>query len=76
MGEFFSFLGHNLADFWTYTGMYNATPGHIIMILVGIMFITLAIAKEWEPMLLVPIGFGIILGNIPDRKSTRLNSSH
>ena len=38
---------------------------HLIMICVGILFITLAIKKEWEPMLLVPIGFGIIIGNIP-----------
>ncbi|HZK03753.1 MAG TPA: sodium ion-translocating decarboxylase subunit beta [Bacteroidaceae bacterium] len=73
MGEFFSFIGQNFADFWTYTGIYNATLGHIIMILVGIMFITLAIAKDWEPMLLVPIGFGIILGNIPFNESAGLD---
>ena len=35
------------------------------MILVGLFFIYLAISKEFEPMLLVPIGFGIIVGNIP-----------
>ncbi len=35
------------------------------MILVGLIFIYLAIAKEYEPMLLVPIGFGIIIGNVP-----------
>ncbi len=73
MGEFFSFIGQNFADFWTYTGIYNATIGHIIMILVGIMFITLAITKDWEPMLLVPIGFGIILGNIPFNESAGLD---
>ncbi|MDX9854835.1 MAG: sodium ion-translocating decarboxylase subunit beta, partial [Tenuifilaceae bacterium] len=38
---------------------------HGIMILVGLLFIYLAIAKDFEPLLLVPIGFGIILGNIP-----------
>lgn len=35
------------------------------MILIGIGFIFLAIKKEWEPLLLIPIGFGIIIGNIP-----------
>ena len=65
MGEFVSFLQNNLADFWTYTGFFNATPQHLIMILVGIFFIYLAVAKEFEPMLLIPIGFGILIGNIP-----------
>ncbi|MDA3809610.1 MAG: sodium ion-translocating decarboxylase subunit beta [Spirochaetaceae bacterium] len=36
-----------------------------IMIVIGIIFITLAIAKHYEPLLLLPIGFGIIIGNIP-----------
>ena len=61
MGEFVSFLQNNLADFWTYTGFFNATPQHLIMILVGIFFIYLAVAKEFEPMLLIPIGFGILV---------------
>ena len=65
MGEFIDFLSANLADFWTYTGFANATTGHIIMILVGLVFIYLAIAKEFEPMLLIPIGFGMLIGNIP-----------
>lgn len=65
MGEFISFLQNNLADFWTYTGMHNATVGHLVMILVGIVFIYLAVAKEFEPMLLIPIGFGMLIGNIP-----------
>ena len=62
---FFSFLIDNLAQFFSYTGFANFTPGHGIMILIGLIFIYLAIAKEYEPMLLVPIGFGIIVGNIP-----------
>ena len=41
--SFLSFLGDNLQLFLTYTGVYNATPGHIIMILVGLLFIFLAI---------------------------------
>lgn len=65
MGEFFSFLGENLQEFLTYTGFANATFGHLFMICVGIVFITLAITKEWEPMLLIPIGFGMLIGNIP-----------
>ena len=65
MGEFFSFLQNNLADFWTYTGFHNATTGHLVMILIGIFFIYLAVAKEFEPMLLIPIGFGMLIGNIP-----------
>lgn len=47
------------------TGFANATPGNLIMIAVGTAFIYLAVKKEYEPLLLVPIGFGIILGNIP-----------
>lgn len=65
MGEFITFIGNNLADFWGYTGFANATAGHIIMLLVGLFFIYLAVAKEFEPMLLIPIGFGILIGNIP-----------
>ena len=45
--------------------MHNATWGHLVMILVGLFFIYLAVAKNFEPMLLVPIGFGILVGNIP-----------
>ena len=58
-------LADNLQTFWGYTGFYNAEPGHIIMILIGLVFIYLAISKEYEPLLLIPIGFGILVGNIP-----------
>ena len=73
MGEFINFLTNNLADFWTYTGFANATTGHLIMILVGLFFIYLAVAKEFEPMLLIPIGFGILIGNIPFNTEAGLN---
>ncbi|GHV58064.1 oxaloacetate decarboxylase subunit beta [Bacteroidia bacterium] len=63
--DFLSFLGDNLATFWTYTAFANFTWGHVIMLLVGLFFIYLAISKEFEPMLLIPIGFGILIGNIP-----------
>ncbi len=56
---------NNLNQFLMYTGFANATLGHILMILIGLVFIYLAIKKDWEPMLLVPIGFGIVIGNIP-----------
>lgn len=62
---FFSFLQENLQQFMSYTSFANFTWGHLIMICVGLAFIYLAIAKEYEPMLLVPIGFGIIVGNVP-----------
>ncbi len=52
-------------QFIRFTGFANITIGHAVMILIGILFIYLAIKKEYEPLLLVPIGFGIILGNIP-----------
>ncbi|HRS53150.1 MAG TPA: sodium ion-translocating decarboxylase subunit beta [Bacteroidales bacterium] len=62
---FLSFLLHHLKQFLEYTAFANITIGHIIMIIVGLFFIFLAITKEYEPLLLVPIGFGIIIGNIP-----------
>lgn len=55
----------NLGQFFQYTGFANCTWQHLLMIVIGLTFIYLAIKKEWEPMLLVPIGFGIIVGNIP-----------
>jgi oxaloacetate decarboxylase beta subunit len=54
-----------LLHFYQYTGFYNLTWGHIIMILVGLFFLFLAITKDYEPLLLVPIGFGILIGNVP-----------
>ena len=63
--SFLEFMSNNLADFWGYTGFANATSEHLIMILVGLFFLFLAIKKNFEPMLLVPIGFGILIGNIP-----------
>ena len=59
------FIGTKLLDFLTYTGFANVEWANIIMIAVGAFFIWLAIAKDFEPLLLIPIGLGIILGNIP-----------
>ena len=58
-------IGENLRQFWQYTGFANFEWTYLLMICIGLIFIYLAIKKEWEPMLLVPIGFGIIIGNIP-----------
>lgn len=55
----------SLQQFLQYTGFANMTWQHLVMIGIGIAFITVAIVKDWEPLLLVPIGFGIIIGNIP-----------
>ena len=55
----------SLRQFWEFTGFANVTPQHLIMICIGLVFITLGIGKKWDPLLLVPIGFGIIMGNIP-----------
>ncbi|MDR0604600.1 MAG: sodium ion-translocating decarboxylase subunit beta [Bacteroidales bacterium] len=63
--DFFTTISENVTQFLSYTGFANATFGHFAMILVGLLFLFLGIAKKWEPMLLVPIGFGIIIGNIP-----------
>ncbi|MFO7687538.1 MAG: sodium ion-translocating decarboxylase subunit beta [Desulfobacterales bacterium] len=52
-------------QFLTNTGYYLADFRHVIMLIVGSVFIYLAIAKEYEPLLLLPIGFGILVGNIP-----------
>jgi carboxybiotin decarboxylase len=52
-------------EFLSNTGFALADYRHFIMILIGIIFIYLGIAKHYEPLLLVPIGFGILVGNIP-----------
>ena len=55
----------SLQQFWQFTGFANFAWQNLAMIAIGIIFITVAILKEWEPLLLVPIGFGMIVGNIP-----------
>lgn len=63
--SFGDFLLSNLEQFWQLTGFANAEIGNFAMLAVGLFFIWLAIKKNFEPMLLVPIGFGILIGNIP-----------
>jgi len=54
-----------IMQFWRYSGFRNVTKGHLIMMVVGLFFIYLAIRYDYEPLLLIPIGSGILLGNIP-----------
>ncbi|MDP4857777.1 MAG: sodium ion-translocating decarboxylase subunit beta [Desulfobacterales bacterium] len=54
-----------LIQFLTNTGYYLLDFRNVIMLLVGSLFLYLAIAKEYEPLLLLPIGFGVLVGNIP-----------
>ena len=62
---FHEFMATNFQQFWELTGFANATWQHLVMLAVGLFFLWLAIKKNFEPMLLVPIGFGILIGNIP-----------
>lgn len=52
-------------EFCKNTGFYLADYRYILMIGIGMLFCYLAIAKEYEPLLLLPIGFGVIVGNLP-----------
>lgn len=73
MTNTFDFLLKQMQTFWEYTSFPNFTIGHLIMIVIGLLFIYLAIKKEYEPLLLIPIGFGIILGNIPYNPSIQVS---
>ena len=55
-----------LVSVWTDSGFAALTIENIIMILVGIVLLYLAIAKEYEPLLLMPIAFGDIMANFPN----------
>ncbi len=54
-----------LERFWNFTGFANAHYTNFIMIAVGLFFIFLAIRYDYEPLLLIPIGVGILIGNVP-----------
>lgn len=58
-------LMEGIQKFWHSTGFANFQLKYLAMIFVGIVFIYLAVKKGWEPLLLIPIGFGMIIGNIP-----------
>lgn len=55
----------NIQLLWQSTGLYNFTAGQAFMMVVGFLLLFLAIKKDFEPLLLLPIGFGAVLSNIP-----------
>ena len=59
------YLATKTVQLWEATALAGMEPGNAIMILIGAAFVYLAIARHYEPLLLIPIGFGIIVGNIP-----------
>ena len=54
-----------LLQIWHSSGVYQVQPGQMIMMAVGLLLLYLAIKRNFEPLLLIPIGFGGILANIP-----------
>ncbi len=54
-----------LLQFLSNTGFYLADYRNFVMLAIGCLFVYLAIAKKYEPLLLLPIGFGVLIGNIP-----------
>ncbi len=54
-----------MTQLWEASGLYQISPGQLTMIAVGLLLLYLAIARKFEPLLLVTIGFGGILSNIP-----------
>lgn len=63
--SFGDFMRETLSAFWEFTGFANCEWTNLVMLAVGCFFIYLAIKKNFEPLLLVPIGFGMLIGNIP-----------
>ncbi|MBD5231967.1 MAG: sodium ion-translocating decarboxylase subunit beta [Bacteroidales bacterium] len=63
--SFGQFLSESVQQFWQFTGFSHCEWTNIVMLLVGIFFLYLAIKRNFEPLLLVPIGFGMLIGNIP-----------
>lgn len=63
--SFSDFIRETIRTFWEFTGFYNCEWTNLVMLAVGCFFVWLAIKKNFEPLLLVPIGFGMLIGNIP-----------
>ena len=55
----------SISNVWQSTGISNFSWGQVVMIIVGLVLIYLAVVKEFEPLLLIPIGIGGILANVP-----------
>lgn len=62
-----------LFNFYEFSGFANISWGNVLMMLIGFVFLFLAIKYDFEPMLLIPIGFGILVGNIPMFQVTDFN---
>lgn len=62
LGNFFI---NGVEQFFSYSSFAQFEIGNILMIIIALIFIYLAVVKEYEPLLLIPIGFGIIVGNVP-----------
>lgn len=58
-------LEHIVRIMWESTGFYHMTPGHLIMITISCTLMYLAIVRKFEPLLLLPIAFGMLLANMP-----------
>ncbi len=56
---------NEMLNFFSTTGIAQLNLSYLAMLLIGFFFIYLGISKNYEPLLLVPIGFGIVLGNLP-----------
>ncbi|MEM9185092.1 MAG: sodium ion-translocating decarboxylase subunit beta [Planctomycetota bacterium] len=67
------FLTTKAGELYEATAFANLELGNLAMIAIGMVFIYLAITKHYEPLLLVPIGFGVIVGNIPTVPGMALN---
>ena len=63
--SFGQFMSSTVENFWQFTGFHNCEFTNLVMLAVGCFFVWLAIKKNFEPLLLVPIGFGMLIGNIP-----------
>ena len=63
----------DLGQFFETTAIANMGLGNAVMIVIGIVFIALAIIKHYEPLLLLPIGFGVIVGNITGPREMSLS---
>jgi carboxybiotin decarboxylase len=62
---FINFVSKHLDDLLRHTAFANLTGGHIFMIAIAVVFILVSIIKEYEPIILLPLAIGIIIGNLP-----------
>ena len=62
----------DLSQYLNETGFLNLTPGNLLLIALGLLFIYTAIAKKAEPYELLPIGIGVIIANLPLNALTQL----